>query len=223
MDERNLLVRISRMMLTGLLAGTFYIGDAMSLAATISDLSIHASRHLSSLSKHYLGIGYRHALLKSLHTIQEGHGPDALYIFWDPNCVYCHMLYEMLKNNPAVWEKLTVHWVPVGVIKPTSMAKAATVIAGGMPALRQDESQFNRTSESGGAAVSTNPKTIAEAKENTAVLIRLMSEQGTKVIATPTLWYPQGHWIKTGVPPSLAILLAALKHTPESGDGRDLS
>lgn len=223
MGDRKLLVSISRMMLTGLLAGTFYIGDAMSSAATISDLSAHSSRQISSLSKPYLGTGYGHALLKSLHAFQEGRGPDALYIFWDPNCIYCHMLYEMLQKNPAVWEKLTVHWVPVGVIKPTSMAKAATVIAGGMPALRQDENQFDRTGESGGAAVSTNPETIAEARENTVVLIKLMSDHGTKVIATPTLWYPQGHWIKTGVPPSLAILLAALKHTPGSGDDRDLS
>lgn len=216
MDERKLLVRISRMMLTGLLAGTLYIGDTMSSATTISDLSDHTSSPLSNLSKPYLQAGHARALIKSLHTSQEGRGPDALYIFGDPNCIYCHMLYDMLQKNPAIWKKLTVHWVPVGVIKPTSMAKAATVIAGGMPALRQDENQFNLTDESGGAAVSTNLKTIAEARENTAALIRLMSEQGTKVIATPTLWYPQGHWIKTGVPPSLDILLAALKHTPES-------
>ena len=59
------------MMLMGLLAGTFYIGDVMSSATTLSDLSAHTSRPLSSLSKPYLGTGYGHALLKSLHTIQE--------------------------------------------------------------------------------------------------------------------------------------------------------
>ena len=69
------------------------------------------------------------------HTaaIREGRNPVRLYVFFDPNCPYCHDLYETLQ--PIIGsEKLGVGWVPVGILALSSYGKAAALLEAAHPA-----------------------------------------------------------------------------------------
>lgn len=59
--------------------------------------------------------------------IAFGHGPKILYDVFDPNCPYCHLLFNELK--PLIGpDHLTVREVPVGYLTTTSSAKAAAIL-----------------------------------------------------------------------------------------------
>jgi thiol:disulfide interchange protein DsbG len=48
---------------------------------------------------------------------------NVIYVFFDPNCVFCHFAWRALQ--PYVKAGLQVRWVPVGFLKPTSAPRAA--------------------------------------------------------------------------------------------------
>lgn len=87
-----------------------------------------------------MATGYAHAALSRSvraahlytqlgHTqwIAFGHGPKILYDVFDPNCPYCHLLFDELK--PLIGpDHLTVRAVPVGYLTTTSSAKAAAIL-----------------------------------------------------------------------------------------------
>ena len=59
--------------------------------------------------------------------IEEGKSPHVIYVFFDPNCPYCHRVY----TNTRDWIKhneVQIRWVPVGVLTPTSQGKALTLL-----------------------------------------------------------------------------------------------
>lgn len=80
--------------------------------------------------------------------------PDAkksLWIVMDPNCIFCHKAWEAF--YPLVQKgDLNIHVIPVGFLKPSSLPKAATVIASKDPAKAWalDEKGFNDADEEGG-------------------------------------------------------------------------
>jgi len=84
----------------------------------------------------------------------ENNAPHKMYVFIDPNCIYCHLLSKELR--PLIDAgKLQVRWVPIGLIKPTSLGKAAALLhsdssAESVALLKQDEAYFNKQQEEGG-------------------------------------------------------------------------
>lgn len=67
------------------------------------------------------------AAMDQATTIQQGHGTHRLYVFFDPNCPYCHQLY--LKLRPLVArDDLQVHWVVLGMLTASSEPKAAAML-----------------------------------------------------------------------------------------------
>ena len=64
---------------------------------------------------------------KRLTFIQEGHHGPIIYDFTDTNCPYCHLIYvteaDLIREG-----KLTVRYVPVAIIKPSSMPEAAAIL-----------------------------------------------------------------------------------------------
>lgn len=52
---------------------------------------------------------------------------SAPYVFVDPNCPYCHFLWQALQHYEAAG--LQVKWIPVATLGPTSMPKAIEVLA----------------------------------------------------------------------------------------------
>lgn len=90
-------------------------------------------------------------------AIVEGSGSKELYVFMDPNCPYCHKLFERtqieLKGSGVV-----VHWIVVAILRATSAGKAAAILGARDPlrALKANEAGFSR-SGGGGAIAPVSP------------------------------------------------------------------
>lgn len=110
---------------------------------------------------------------------------STIYIFMDPNCIFCHLTWKALRPYEAAG--LQVRWIPMGLLKPDSAGKAAALLdshAGAM-LLEDGEASFDVTHESVGIAAETNVSndTQAKIKANEA-LFRELGFYGT-----PTIFY----------------------------------
>jgi len=83
--------------------------------------------------------------------IIEGHGSKTLYIIFDPNCPYCHKLFEEL-HPYVVKNEVTIHWIPVGILTNTSPGKAAAILQAKnrLKAFYQSEHHWNNSEDQGG-------------------------------------------------------------------------
>lgn len=78
-------------------------------------------------------------------SIDEGTGSGVIYIFFDPNCPYCHQLYL----NTRDWitqDKAQLRWIPVGILTTTSEGKAIAMLGADDPlqAFYKNEDNYNR-------------------------------------------------------------------------------
>ncbi|APZ43530.1 thiol:disulfide interchange protein DsbG [Acidihalobacter ferrooxydans] len=83
--------------------------------------------------------------------ITEGHGPRLLYIFFDPNCPFCHKLFKELRPHVEAG-KVEVRWIPVGILTSSSQGKAAAMLEAKDPlkALYKNEQGWNTGPTPGG-------------------------------------------------------------------------
>lgn len=100
--------------------------------------------------------------------VAEGKGTRIVYIFFDPNCPYCHQLYV----NTRTWlhgHNLQFRWIPVGVLMPSSAGKAAAILSAKDPlqAFHQNEDQFQRGAGFGGVEESLVPPAAIEKRVRT--------------------------------------------------------
>jgi len=129
------------------------------------------------------------AAFKGLHftSFTEGNGATRLTLFMDPNCTFCHVLWQRIHAVPHYQQKFTITWVPIGVIKPSSAAIAAAILEkGGVRALDFDETNFDDVNEAGGLSPTTNLKDLALIKANNQSWMTLVSSNH-QPFATPTL------------------------------------
>lgn len=106
--------------------------------------------------------------------ITEGTGPKTLYVFFDPNCPFCHKLFEELRPYVKKHE-VTVHWIPVGILTSTSPGKAAAILQSKdrLKAFYQSEHDWGfNDSPGGGIAPLQHPsaKTLKELETNDNLL-----------------------------------------------------
>ncbi len=82
--------------------------------------------------------------------VEEGQGPRVVYVFFDPNCPYCHQVYVDTRDYVKRGE-VRLRWVPVGVLTTTSFGKAAAILDAKDPlqAFHQNEDHYQ--SGDGGA------------------------------------------------------------------------
>jgi len=143
------------------------------------------------------------------HFVEGKQGP-LLYIYFDPNCIYCHLIYQRLR--PYVrGGQVRVAWIPVGFLKSDSPGKAEAIIAAPDPlaAMRLNEQGFDASSEEGGVAPLAHPRrsTVRKIYNNTRLLA------ATRSLATPTLVFTDGDGVVhvvAGMPAHLGPLIAAL-------------
>lgn len=130
-------------------------------------------------------------------------GPDgapALYVFADPNCIFCHKLYQ--QTEPLVKAgKLRIHWIMVGVLGPSSVGRAAAILSADDPvaAFAEGEANFDVRNEQGGIASLQPSERVAELLDHNRQA--LFDVGGT---ATPTVLFrdTNGHWqAREGMPP----------------------
>ena len=119
-----------------------------------------------------LAPGAFRAMTRGGRFLREGTGRRTLWIFLDPDCIWCHRLYTGLKAHPLPAD-VAVNWVPVAFLKPSSVGRAETLLAGGLPALDKDETRFDETTEEGGVPETHRPDLEAKIRENTQILVAL--------------------------------------------------
>ncbi|MBN2690759.1 MAG: thioredoxin fold domain-containing protein [Burkholderiaceae bacterium] len=70
------------------------------------------------------------ARLGTVSAVQQGPQTRTLVAFFDPNCPYCRQLFQDLQ--PFIGEDgLGVRWVPVAILAPSSLGKAAAILQAG--------------------------------------------------------------------------------------------
>lgn len=60
--------------------------------------------------------------------IQDGKGSKIVYFFFDPNCPYCHHVFDSLMKIRMDMPDLQFRWAPLGMLGGTSEGKAAAII-----------------------------------------------------------------------------------------------
>jgi thiol:disulfide interchange protein DsbG len=120
--------------------------------------------------------------------IQQGANtaPHQLYVIFDPNCIYCHRLYDALQ--PFIKKgQLAVRWLPVAFLKATSTGRAYALLSSSNPlqTLAQNENNFDESSENGGVPPLNNPSAAVQQQlqNNMAFLTE------AQINATPALLY----------------------------------
>ena len=112
--------------------------------------------------------------LDHAHYIEEGQKGPVVYVFFDPNCPYCHVLYGDLQK-PITTGRLRVRFIPVAILFASSAGKAAAILQAAHPlqALNDNEIHFSRSGgePSGGiAAITPDAQTQRELRYNENLL-----------------------------------------------------
>lgn len=136
---------------------------------------------------------FHEAASKQTHSIVVGTSGPLLTFFIDPNCKFCHTLYDFL--DPKVKsEKLMVRYVLVGIVKPSSMDRSVAILSSISPAsaLAENEARFNSTEEIGGYSDTPSESML---KSLTPVVTKnsALMQRVSGVDATPTLVYCDSH------------------------------
>ncbi len=97
--------------------------------------------------------GQDYAPLQKTYWIEQGDAaaPQKLYVVLDPNCIFCHQLFNELQ--PLIDDhKVAVRWVLIGAIRPSSPDKAKAIMTAKDPleALKYNEANFKEEIEEGG-------------------------------------------------------------------------
>ena len=127
------------------------------------------------------------------HLINEG--PAAaplLYVFADPNCIFCYHFYKMAEPLVASGQ-LRLRWVMVAFLQPSSAPKAASILAASDPltALHADEDRFDVTHEAGGIApAQAQNKALQDVLQQHGSILDVI---GAGSVGTPTLLYRDAH------------------------------
>ncbi|MHB8249637.1 MAG: thioredoxin fold domain-containing protein [Acidithiobacillus sp.] len=149
--------------------------------------------------------GFWKLLGEKMTFIQEGHKGPVIYDFFDPNCPYCHTMYD--EEQPLIRAgQLTVRYVPVAYLLPSSAPEAAAILQSPHPllALRHFESivgkSFGKPLGASGVPglpkAKVLPKTAQELKVNISLL------QSARAMGVPAILYDQTNG-KVGLVPGM--------------------
>ncbi|HVC30055.1 MAG TPA: thiol:disulfide interchange protein DsbG [Steroidobacteraceae bacterium] len=156
------------------------------------------------------------------HLIREGH-PTAplLYVFADPNCIFCYHFYRMAEPLVASG-RLQLRWVMVAFLQSSSAAKADAILSAPDPlrALHSDEDHFDTAHEAGGIAPTRSPSKAVQA----VLQAHLSAMDVIGAVGTPTLLYrdEHGRWAaQVGLPTKdwLTRYAAGATHLPARPGG----
>lgn len=136
--------------------------------------------------------------LEDAHWVADGQAdaPRKIYVFTDPNCPYCHKFYAAARPWVEAG-KVQLRHILVGIIKPSSPAKAAAILAADEPsaALSRHEANYKR---GGITPLDDIPSAL---RQKVMANNTLMSSLGIR--GTPGLFYRTGDGeigVKQGLP-----------------------
>lgn len=116
--------------------------------ALVAACAVWTSAHAAPSTQQLAGTMLR--AMGQTTAITLGSGPRVVDVFFDPNCPYCHELYEDLR--PWVGkQRLQLRWIPVAVLAPSSKGKAAAMLQATDPrnALAHNESDYDENPRAG--------------------------------------------------------------------------
>ncbi len=118
------------------------------------------------------------------HWIAQGHGKKVVYDILDPNCPYCHLLYNELQPDIGRLG-LQVRYIVVGFLSASSPDKAASILEAPDPlaALQKNEQGFSRSHYGGISGTLPTPRSRREMAQN----LNLLKASGQKLV--PTMVY----------------------------------
>ncbi|MEK6420329.1 MAG: thioredoxin fold domain-containing protein [Burkholderia gladioli] len=129
---------------------------------------------------------------------------STVYVFMDPNCIYCHLMWRALRPYEA--QGLQVHWIPLAFLKPDSTGKAAALLQAkdGAALLNTLETRYSEKDESGG--IPPLPVVPADLKAKLDANGKMFGDLGFN--GTPTTIYRDktGKWIGVNGLPHLGML-----------------
>lgn len=151
------------------------------------------------------------SLSRSLHiTTGPQNYKRVIYVFFDPNCIYCHAFWEVADPVQKALH-LDIRWVPVAFLKPNSMAKDAAILMApnSAQAFEYNETHFHQSAEEGGIqGEATAPTGLIHAVlANNEMMETVLKNRGT-----PTIVYKIDGKIKVqrGLPSSQSAIYTIL-------------
>lgn len=119
--------------------------------------------------------------------LRDGQSKHVLYVFFDPNCPYCHKLYEALRDPVALGE-VELRWIPVGISRESSLGKAAAILEAKNPvdAFHYNEHYFTFDGGKFGG-IEEEPLPREETLKKLAANLRLLERAG--VLAVPAMLF----------------------------------
>jgi thiol:disulfide interchange protein DsbG len=160
--------------------------------------------------------------LEKTDVVREGpvQSTHVLYVFFDANCLYCHLTWKALQ--PYETAGLQVRWVPVAYQQPSSVGRAAAIMQAPdrAAAMRMNELRYDASKYDGGIepATTVSAAMVAQLQANT----RLMQ---TIAPGTPVLVWKDGAGkvrVKVGVP-RLSALPEITGLPPQPNDDPELA
>ena len=119
-----------------------------------------------------------YAALQKTSWIEQGDpdAPQKMYIVLDPNCIFCHQLFNELQ--PLIDDKkVAVRWILIGVIRPSSPDRAQAILTAKDPleAIKYNETNFNESIEEGGipAALTVSKEAMENYEKNMRFAIQI--------------------------------------------------
>ncbi len=144
-----------------------------------------------------------------------------LYVFFDPDCPYCHLTWKALQPYEKVG--LQVRWVPVAYLKPSSLGRAAAIMAAKdrVAAFRENEVKFDARNNEGGLKPLSKPsQAIASELRSNMVLLQKFGAYGTPAL----VWKDKGGKIEMkGGMPRLSELPGITGLPEQKSDDPDLA
>jgi len=146
------------------------------LLITAGNLTATAAENPSKAEARQKAAAAMLANIQQATWIRDGKSAHVMYVFFDPNCPYCHKVYEMLRPQVQRGE-VELRWVVIGKLMATSIGKAAAMLEAKDPteALHRNERGFSQeTGSFGGIEEEPAPReeTLRRLNANHALLNR---------------------------------------------------
>ena len=139
--------------------------------------------------------------------LSEGDGKHIVYIFFDPDCPYCHKLYESLR--PLIGEMaLQLRWIPVGMLAASSPGKAAAILQADNPldAFHKNEDNFNFSDNRAGGAVAPAVSMTDKTRLDLAANLSVLEEQNLFAVPVAVFQASDGQgFMFQGAPPDKTL------------------
>ena len=179
------------------------------LVAVLSIIALQGAPQIQaeSLAKSRATAGQLLDNIDQATWIVEGDGNHIVYIFFDPNCPYCHKLYESLRPLIGVMA-LQLRWIPVGMLAESSPDKAAAILQADNPldAFHKNEDNFNFSDTGPGGAMAPATNMTDKTRLDLAANLSVLQEQNLFVVPVTVFQASDGQgFMFQGAPPDKTL------------------